>query len=130
MSVSDPLFFVRLKKLIRIVIPSIRSREAAMLALHSGFLLLRTGISLYVADLDGRWVKSGCGEAVVDKQDRLDFGNEPTSSVSRQFGQMASNSHPSNIHEFNARIPPKRARSGISYKVPHLSYFHVDTSAD
>jgi ATP-binding cassette subfamily D (ALD) long-chain fatty acid import protein len=53
-SVSDPLFYVRLKKLIRIVIPSIRSREAAMLALHSAFLLLRTGISLYVADLDGR----------------------------------------------------------------------------
>jgi ATP-binding cassette subfamily D (ALD) long-chain fatty acid import protein len=53
-SVSDPLFYVRLKKLIRIVIPSIKSREATMLALHSAFLLLRTGISLYVADLDGR----------------------------------------------------------------------------
>jgi ATP-binding cassette subfamily D (ALD) long-chain fatty acid import protein len=53
-SVSDPLFYVRLKRLIRIVIPSIRSREAGMLALHSAFLLLRTGISLYVADLDGR----------------------------------------------------------------------------
>jgi ATP-binding cassette subfamily D (ALD) long-chain fatty acid import protein len=56
-SVSDPLFYVRLKKLIRIVIPSIKSREAAMLALHSAFLLLRTGISLYVADLDGRYVR-------------------------------------------------------------------------
>lgn len=55
-SVSDPLFFVRLKKLVRIVIPSLRSREAAMLALHSAFLLLRTGLSLYVADLDGRYV--------------------------------------------------------------------------
>lgn len=55
-SVNDPLFFSRLKKLIRIVIPSLRSREAAMLALHSAFLLARTALSLYVADLDGRYV--------------------------------------------------------------------------
>lgn len=51
---SDPLFYARLKRLVRIVIPSLRSREAAMLALHSAFLVLRTGLSLYVADLDGR----------------------------------------------------------------------------
>lgn len=53
-SVSDPLFQQRLKKLLRIVIPGIRSREAAMLALHTCFLLGRTALSLYVADLDGR----------------------------------------------------------------------------
>lgn len=53
-SVSDPQFQQRLKKLLRIVIPGIRSREAAMLALHSCFLLGRTALSLYVADLDGR----------------------------------------------------------------------------
>jgi ATP-binding cassette subfamily D (ALD) long-chain fatty acid import protein len=55
-SINDPLFHIRLKKLLRIVIPSVRSREAAMLALHSAFLLGRTGLSLYVAELDGRWV--------------------------------------------------------------------------
>lgn len=55
-SVSDPLFYTRLKRLVRIVIPSPRSREAVMLALHSAFLVLRTGLSLYVADLDGRSV--------------------------------------------------------------------------
>lgn len=54
MSVSDPIFHARLKKLLRIVIPGIRSREAAMLALHTCFLLARTALSLYVADLDGR----------------------------------------------------------------------------
>lgn len=57
-SVSDPLFYTRLKRLMRIVIPSIRSKEAAMLALHSSFLLARTALSLYVADLDGRIVSS------------------------------------------------------------------------
>lgn len=49
-----PLFHIRLKRLIRIVIPSLKSKEAAMLALHSAFLVGRTGLSLYVADLDGR----------------------------------------------------------------------------
>ena len=53
-TVNDPLFHTRLKKLLRIVIPSLRSREAAMLALHSMFLVARTGLSLYVAELDGR----------------------------------------------------------------------------
>lgn len=53
-SVTDPLFHQRLKKLLRIVIPGIRSREAGMLALHTCFLLMRTGLSLYVAALDGR----------------------------------------------------------------------------
>ncbi|WVO13006.1 hypothetical protein L204_100615 [Cryptococcus depauperatus] len=57
-SISDPMFHVRLKKLLRIVIPSLKSREAAMLALHSAFLVGRTGLSLYVAELDGRIVSS------------------------------------------------------------------------
>ncbi|ORY24671.1 ABC transporter transmembrane region 2-domain-containing protein [Naematelia encephala] len=57
-SVSDPLFHAKLKRLLRIVIPSLKSREAAMLALHSAFLVARTGLSLYVADLDGRIVSS------------------------------------------------------------------------
>ncbi|EIW72866.1 hypothetical protein TREMEDRAFT_67105 [Tremella mesenterica DSM 1558] len=57
-TVNDPLFQQRLRKLMRIVIPSLKSREAVMLALHSAFLVGRTGISLYVAELDGRIVSS------------------------------------------------------------------------
>lgn len=55
-SVNDPLFHARLSGLLRIVIPSLRSREAAMLAVHSALLLAWTGLSLYVAELDGRCV--------------------------------------------------------------------------
>jgi ATP-binding cassette subfamily D (ALD) long-chain fatty acid import protein len=65
-SVTDPAFHSRLKKLLRIVIPGIRSREAGMLALHTCFLLARTGLSLYIAELDGRIVSS-----LVTAQPRL-----------------------------------------------------------
>lgn len=41
-------------RLLRIVIPGWKSPEALMLALHSGFLVMRTMLSLYIADLDGR----------------------------------------------------------------------------
>ncbi|KAG9104596.1 hypothetical protein FRC06_001063 [Ceratobasidium sp. 370] len=41
-----------------IVIPGWTSKEAMMLAIHSGFLVFRTVLSLYVADLDGRIVAS------------------------------------------------------------------------
>ncbi|KAG8679575.1 hypothetical protein FRC09_018867, partial [Ceratobasidium sp. 395] len=41
-----------------IVIPGWTSKEAMMLAVHSGFLVFRTVLSLYVADLDGRIVAS------------------------------------------------------------------------
>lgn len=52
----DALFYSRLRHLLRIVIPSWRSKEAGLLAMHSAFLLFRTLLSLYVADLDGRSV--------------------------------------------------------------------------
>lgn len=53
----DPLFWKRLRKLLHIVIPRLKSREAGMLILHSAFLVFRTVLSLYVADLDGRYVR-------------------------------------------------------------------------
>lgn len=49
------MFYERLKTLLRIVIPGWRSREAGLLAMHSTFLVFRTMLSLYVADLDGRY---------------------------------------------------------------------------
>ncbi|KAK0198494.1 adrenoleukodystrophy protein [Armillaria mellea] len=54
----DSVFYQRLGAILRIVIPSIRSKEALLLITHSSLLVLRTAISLYVAALDGRIVAS------------------------------------------------------------------------
>lgn len=49
-------FFKNLLRLLKIVIPSWKSKELRLLVSHSVFLVLRTLISLYVAELDGRLV--------------------------------------------------------------------------
>lgn len=51
-------FFKNLLRLLRIVIPGWRSKELRLLISHSLFLVLRTLISLYVAELDGKLVSS------------------------------------------------------------------------
>ncbi|KAJ9665641.1 ATP-binding cassette long-chain fatty acid transporter pxa2 [Coniosporium apollinis] len=51
-------FFKNLLRLLRIVIPGWRSKELRLLISHSIFLVLRTLISLYVAELDGRLVSN------------------------------------------------------------------------
>ncbi|RPA86176.1 hypothetical protein BJ508DRAFT_147250 [Ascobolus immersus RN42] len=61
-------FFRNLWKLLKIVIPGIRSKEMRLLVSHSFFLVLRTLISLYVADLDGKMVSAlvrGKGKAFL-----------------------------------------------------------------
>ncbi|KAI0344160.1 adrenoleukodystrophy protein [Trametopsis cervina] len=54
----DALFYERLSGILRIVIPSLRSKEALLLFMHSALLIFRTVISLYVAALDGKIVAS------------------------------------------------------------------------
>ncbi|KAF9458333.1 ABC transporter transmembrane region 2-domain-containing protein [Collybia nuda] len=54
----DALFYQRLSMILRIVIPSVRSKEALLLVMHSSLLVFRTAISLYVAALDGKIVAS------------------------------------------------------------------------
>jgi ATP-binding cassette, subfamily D (ALD), peroxisomal long-chain fatty acid import protein len=51
-------FFRSLLRLLRIVIPGIRSRETRLLLVHSFFLFARTIISLKVAAMDGAIVKA------------------------------------------------------------------------
>ncbi|KAG8888118.1 hypothetical protein FRB98_008384 [Tulasnella sp. 332] len=54
----DAVFYERLSGLLRIVIPGLKSKEAMLLVMHSSFLVFRTVLSLYVADLDGKIVSS------------------------------------------------------------------------
>lgn len=54
----DREFFRALMRLIRIVVPGWRSKEARLLISHSFFLVLRTLISLKVAEMDGAIVKA------------------------------------------------------------------------
>ena len=51
-------FFRNLFRLLRIVIPGWKSKEFRLVISHSFFLVARTLISLYVADLDGKLVSS------------------------------------------------------------------------
>ncbi|OJJ49905.1 hypothetical protein ASPZODRAFT_59190 [Penicilliopsis zonata CBS 506.65] len=51
-------FVKNLLRLLRIVIPGWRSKELRLLVSHSVFLVLRTLLSLYVAELDGKLVSS------------------------------------------------------------------------
>ncbi|KAK2461680.1 hypothetical protein APHAL10511_006143 [Amanita phalloides] len=54
----DAVFYQRLSRILRIVVPGIRSKEAMLLVMHSSLLIFRTAISLYVAALDGKIVAS------------------------------------------------------------------------
>ena len=51
-------FLMNLRRLLKIVIPGWRSKELRLVISHSIFLLVRTLISLYVAELDGKLVSS------------------------------------------------------------------------
>ncbi|KAF1798933.1 putative ABC fatty acid transporter [Mucor lusitanicus] len=54
----DMTFFKQLYKLLQIVMPGVRSKEFWLLIIHSGFLIFRTVLSVYIASLDGRIVSA------------------------------------------------------------------------
>ena len=61
-------FFRNLWRLLKIVIPGWKSKELRLVISHSFFLIIRTLISLYVAELDGKLVSSlvrGRGKAFL-----------------------------------------------------------------
>ena len=59
----NKVFLKQLIKLLRLSIPSIFSKEAGLLFVHTCSLVARTFLSIYIAHLDGRLVKS-----IVDRR--------------------------------------------------------------
>jgi hypothetical protein len=53
----NKVFYKNLKVLLKICIPHWRSKTSLLLVTHSAFLILRTYLSLVVAQIDGRIVK-------------------------------------------------------------------------
>ncbi|KAJ2908658.1 ATP-binding cassette long-chain fatty acid transporter pxa1, partial [Coemansia aciculifera] len=53
----DRVFLQQLRALARILIPSMANKEVAIIAMHAAFLVLRTWLSVVVAELDGKIVK-------------------------------------------------------------------------
>jgi ATP-binding cassette subfamily D (ALD) long-chain fatty acid import protein len=54
----DSVFVARFSRIFKIIVPGVTSKEFWLLTLFSGFLLGRTGLSLYVAELDGQIVSA------------------------------------------------------------------------
>ncbi|KAI8063565.1 ABC transporter transmembrane region 2-domain-containing protein [Gongronella butleri] len=54
----DMAFLKQLQRLLKVVMPGLRSKEFGMLVVHSGFLVFRTILSVYIASLDGRIVSA------------------------------------------------------------------------
>lgn len=54
----DGIFWARIKKLVKIVIPSWTSPEVLDLIVLSVFLVIRTFLSIYLASVNGRIVKA------------------------------------------------------------------------
>jgi len=54
----DKEFFARIKKLLKIAVPSYKSREAAYIVILTGLLVIRTYMSIWLADVNGQVVKA------------------------------------------------------------------------
>lgn len=82
-------FYEQLKGLIKIVLPGVKSKEFFLLALHIGFLIVRTFLSIYIATLDGEMVKSIVDRNGKVRQQRCQHAlAERTSGISVEYRQV------------------------------------------
>jgi hypothetical protein len=54
----DKYFFIKIRELLKIVFPSITSRESFFIASLMGLLVIRTALSIWLSDVNGRIVKA------------------------------------------------------------------------
>jgi hypothetical protein len=96
------VFFARLSKLLKIVIPGVNSKEFWMLMLHTGFLIFRTVLSVYVAELDGRIVSDLVSLPIarsVFGSHAMGIGSRKSQRVSSWYRLVDDHSYSRDIHE-------------------------------
>jgi hypothetical protein len=54
----DKVFLARIKELVKIAIPSYKTKEALYVVVLTGLLVVRTYLSIWLADVNGQVVKS------------------------------------------------------------------------
>lgn len=54
----DKYFFIKIRELLKIVFPSFSSREVILVVCLIGLLIVRTGLSIWLSDVNGRIVKA------------------------------------------------------------------------
>lgn len=104
----DRIFIKRIKKLVKIVIPSWTCREILDLCLLTVFLVLRTFLSIYIADLNGKIVK-----AIIQKNKSI--------FIKRVFGLGLIAVPASFVNSF---LDFLNKRLAINFKKRLTNYFH------
>lgn len=112
----DAVFYKRLSTLLRIVIPSLRSKEALLLVMHSSLLVFRTAISLYVAALDGRCAHTQMMYALplTACQNRRVSRSCRTNPLPSQHTPMASRGNTGNMDQQLAELYPEQVVHCVS----------------
>lgn len=107
-------FFKSLLKLLKIVIPGARSKETRLLISHSFFLVVRTLISLKVAEMDGAIVKAlvkGSGKEFLTRIVWWMLIAVPATFTNSMVRSLVPNLSERIINSIVAVVPPSRVIS-------------------
>lgn len=72
----DKIFFERIQKLIKIVVPSYKCKEAQFIVVLTFLLVVRTYMSIWLADVNGQIVKSIVNRSLPDFLKKVRVINE------------------------------------------------------
>lgn len=109
-------FFRQLGAIFRIIVPRWSSKEVALIGAHTTFLLLRTYLSLLVAQLDGKLV----GDLVSPPHSLsplYELNADPRAGLCKRSRIPSRSSllvpprHSISLHQFHASFPPIQTRT-------------------